>query len=157
MKQLWKNLNSVCSFKHNKRKSTVVSKLVNNGVEIHSEYEISKCFNNYFSTIGEKLHQTNQKNTTNVSSDTFDKPVLNSMYCLPVYDIELSRLIHSLQSSKSPGPDEIGVSLIKEVSSIIVQPLAFIFNLSITNGVFPEQLKIAQVIPAYKKGCVFGK
>ena len=71
------------------------------------------------------------------------------MYCLPVYDIELSRLIHSLiQSSKSPGPDEIGVSLIKEVSSIIVQPLAFIFNLSITNGVFPEQLKIAKVIPA---------
>ena len=65
---------------------------------------------------------------------------------------DLSRLIHSLQSSKSPGPDEIGVALIKEVSSIIVQPPAFIFNLSITNDVFPEQLKIAKVIPAYKKG-----
>ena len=35
----------------------------------------------------------------------------------------------------------------------MAEPLAEIFNKCLTAGVFPDDLKIAQVTPIYKKGC----
>src|SRR6267154_1309595 len=43
-------------------------------------------------------------------------------------------------------------SLIFEIEPYIISPLCHIFNQSLTNGVFPEALKTAKVIPIYKKG-----
>ena len=39
----------------------------------------------------------------------------------------------------------------KNVAHIVSRPLADIFNLSLSTGSVPEQLKIAKVIPIYKK------
>ena len=74
------------------------------------------------------------------------------MFCWPVDTVEISKLIRNLQHSKSPGYDNITASLIKEVSEGIIQPLVYIYNLSMETGIFPDNLKIAKVIPAYKKG-----
>ena len=48
------------------------------------------------------------------------------------------------------GHDEIRASTLKSVSPYIVEPLAYICNLSISQGVFPSKLKIANVLPLYK-------
>ena len=40
--------------------------------------------------------------------------------------------------------------LIKQVCSGIALPLSNIFNKSITSSIFPEQMKIAKIIPMYK-------
>ena len=42
--------------------------------------------------------------------------------------------------------------LIKNVIPYIVVPLKHIFNLSLMNGVFPDSMKIARVIPLFKSG-----
>ena len=73
------------------------------------------------------------------------------MFCWPVDTVENSKLIRNLQHSNSPGYDNITASLIKEVSEGIIQPLVYIYNLSMETGIFPDNLKIAKVIPAYKK------
>ena len=57
-----------------------------------------------------------------------------------------------LRKSKSPGPDNIGPGLIKEVIESIVDPLLYIFNLSMLDGIVPDKLKTAKVIPIFKKG-----
>ena len=44
------------------------------------------------------------------------------------------------------------MNLVKESIDIIVSPLTCIINLSITSGIVPKQLKIAQVIPLFKYG-----
>ena len=41
--------------------------------------------------------------------------------------------------------------VIKKVALEICKPLSMIFNCSFKTGVVPEQLKIAKVIPIYKK------
>ena len=41
--------------------------------------------------------------------------------------------------------------IIKKVANEIVKPLTMIFNLSISTGIVPEMLKIAKVVPIYKK------
>jgi len=58
-------------------------------------------------------------------------------------------IIIKLSNSKSAGFDNIGPKLIKDVSSIIHDPLVHIFNMSLQNGCVSDKLK---VIPVFKKG-----
>ena len=41
---------------------------------------------------------------------------------------------------------------IKSVKHLIAYPLVHIFNLSMSTGIFPDQLKLAKVVPVYKSG-----
>jgi len=71
--------------------------------------------------------------------------------CDTVDQNELLNLFATLNNKKSPGPDNIGPRLIKEVQHSILDPLLRIINLSFSSGVFPDRLKIVKVVPIYKK------
>jgi len=58
----------------------------------------------------------------------------------------------SFKSNKSPGADDISPKILKETRIDISRPLAHIFNLSFTSGTVPDSLKLAKVIPIFKKG-----
>ena len=49
--------------------------------------------------------------------------------------------------------DNINSEILKLVSHVIMGILVHIFNLSFTSGEYPNLLKVAKVIPLYKKGC----
>ena len=57
-----------------------------------------------------------------------------------------------MKNKQSAGHDDISNFIWKGVISSIADPLAHIFYASILSGVFPEQMKIAKVIPLFKKG-----
>ena len=40
----------------------------------------------------------------------------------------------------------------KDAADYIASPLSYIFNMSLSKGVFPDAIKIAKVTPVYKKG-----
>ena len=44
------------------------------------------------------------------------------------------------------------MSIIKKFINILAEPLSHIFNLSFTSGIFPDDMKIARVIPLFKAG-----
>jgi len=67
IKQLWKNLNTVCSFKQGKSRSNSISKLNVNGVTLHENKDICNGFNNYFSTVGQNLVDDLIKNNKNTN------------------------------------------------------------------------------------------
>ena len=46
--------------------------------------------------------------------------------------------------------DDINATLLKFVVSYIADPLCYVCNLSLCEGIFPKQLKIANVVPLYK-------
>ena len=52
----------------------------------------------------------------------------------------------------SPGIDDICAKPIRYISDIIVIPLSYICQLSLTQGCFPNELKVAKIIPLYKNG-----
>lgn len=81
-----------------------------------------------------------------------DKATKHSLFLDPVGPDELLNLIKELKDSKSPGPDNIGPSLVKMISQTILFPLIDIFNKSLCTGIVPCKLKVAKVIPIYKKG-----
>ena len=57
-----------------------------------------------------------------------------------------------MNASKASGPYSIPSRILRTIEDIIAEPLSDIINLSFEMGVFPERLKIAEVIPVYKKG-----
>ena len=58
-------------------------------------------------------------------------------------------LVCSLKNGAA-GHDEIKASILKSISFSIIDPVAYICNLSLNEGVFPSELKIANVLPLYK-------
>ena len=60
--------------------------------------------------------------------------------------------IFKLDPRKATGQDTINPLLVIHAAHIIACPLTHIINCSLNNGIFPSLLKIAKVIPIYKKG-----
>ena len=65
---------------------------------------------------------------------------------------ELKEASFSLKTNKSPEYDDINFNVVKKCFGEINEPLKHLFNLSLENGIFPENMKIAKVIPLFKNG-----
>ena len=61
-------------------------------------------------------------------------------------------IVHNLKINKAAGYDGLSNKLLKEVIDVIVSPITHVFNLSIVHGVVPLCMKIAKVVPIFKKG-----
>ena len=70
----------------------------------------------------------------------------------PVAADELKAIVHSFNSYKDSGVDNIPIRIIKLGIDIIVEPLTEINNLSLVSGFFPHTLKVAKVLPNFKTG-----
>ena len=67
-----------------------------------------------------------------------------------ITDREVYELLLKLDSNKGPGIDNLDVKSLKSVAHIISKHLTSLFNQSIENGIYPNNLKIAKCIPIYK-------
>ena len=72
------------------------------------------------------------------------------MFLLPTTQEEVCATIDSLPSKSSSGCDEVSNILLKQLKPSLTYPLTLIFNQSLDTGVFPQSMKIAEVIPLYK-------
>lgn len=79
-------------------------------------------------------------------------PNPNSLFFAPADEHEIIGIVNNLQNKKSSGRDSINISLIKNCITAICKPLVRIINASFSTGIVPTHLKIAKVIPVYKKG-----
>lgn len=123
-------------------------KLNINGESITDLITICNAFNNYFVEIGPKLAK-NIKCTENPLR--YVKHSLNSMYLPDVDENEIINIINSLKNS-SAGWDALPAFLAKRSVKYFIQPLTYLINQSIRLGIFPDELKIAKVIPLFKSG-----
>jgi hypothetical protein len=60
----------------------------------------------------------------------------------------MERVIKSLKNSLSAGFDEIHMSLVKGCLGYFIN----IYNVSFETGIFPDIMKLAKIIPLFKKG-----
>ena len=70
----------------------------------------------------------------------------------PINEDTTIKIIDRLQPKSSHGIDNMSTKLLKTVKSEICKPITLIINQSLVTGIFPNKLKIAKVIPLYKKG-----
>jgi Reverse transcriptase (RNA-dependent DNA polymerase) len=66
--------------------------------------------------------------------------------------IQVSEIIKLFQSKNSTDIDGLSVKLLKFVAIEISVPLAHVFNLSLSSGIFPSKLKQSRIVPIFKAG-----
>ena len=115
-----------------------------------SEPEIAKEFNNFFTNIGprlaEKIPQVNQsfKDYLIYNNNEMENNELT-------FD-EFEKAFKSLKRNKSSGIDDINCNIILDTFQELGLPLFKIFQASISEGIFPDKLKLAKVTPIFKTG-----
>ena len=133
----------------NKKSSTIDSLKVNDKV-INENKEKARAFNDYFASIGSKMAR--KFDTGNCYKSYLTEPNSNNLFLSPVTEQELLSEISKLPAKKSSGLDNISPKIVKATSDIIIEPLTHIYNCSFLNATVPDSLKIAKVIPIFKKG-----
>ena len=150
VKYTWNVINEVL----NKPKSKVQCEHIEvDGKMVENKQSIAEHFNEYFSSVG--LNVINNSPTSMKSFSDFLPPgnaQSTSMFFKPITGKEILDIVNNLQDNKSPGEDEIDAKVFKRSIYFILKPLCNIFNQSLQEGVFPERLKVAKVIPIHKKG-----
>ena len=108
--------------------------------------------NKHFVTIGKKL-SANVKSTTKQGFKKFlGKRQMSSIVLRPTDEHGLIEILAGLSNSKSPGYIDIPVTLIKDSKFVIGRDLSDLLNKCITNGTFPDILKVVKVVALYKEG-----
>ena len=74
------------------------------------------------------------------------------MFLTPCTEKEIKTVITKLPPKKSSGYDDISHVILKEIGDAISAPLTVIFNKSLETGVFPSDMKIADISPLFKNG-----
>ena len=60
--------------------------------------------------------------------------------------------INKLKSTSAPGPDKIPARFLKEYVDLISYPLSILFDSSMRSGIVPQDWRLANVTPIFKKG-----
>ena len=145
-KKLWSIIKHVIN--KNKRIKFQDKFKLNDGSYTTDMKIICEKFNDFFINVGPSLSK--KIPMQNCSPDQYIKmKAVYSLYREPVTESEMRGLINSLKSS-APGYDNIRSSILKLTLPVICTPLTYICNLSLQEGVFPDELKIANVIPLFK-------
>ena len=116
--------------------------------------EIAEEFNNYFSSVGKSVAASlKQSNDMNIDELLYLKnPCLNSIHLQPTTPHEIMQQINALKLNKARGHDDMDVHFLKVAAPILAHPLSIMLNHCLTLGVFPNKLKLAKVVPVFKKG-----
>lgn len=154
-KKIWSGINSILNKGFSNTNDTGISgKLTDKQNDPNNIQICANNFNDFFTSIGENLASKIGAPTNNFHSYLSDVNIQDTFILHPVSHEEVITIIYSLPCKKSSGYDEITNDVLKHICNYIVDPLTHILNLSFSEGVFPDELKIAKVIPIYKSGSV---
>ena len=157
-KVLWQEMKSLTG---NKPKKYPSSLHVDNDTICSDLSEIAEHLNLYFTQIAENIIKTkvNPNNYCEYEPPTPLKEFVNSKipkkggFIIPkVTDIQVGKLLKSLNLSKANGMDKISAKFVQMATPALVHPLCYIMNTSIETGTFPDLWKHAKVHPIFKSG-----
>ena len=132
---------------NNSNNKNDINELIIHDKKIDNPNDICDLFNNYFI----ELTQNSKNNNHDIRNIDIDNNI-NTLFLTPVNEVDVFKLISSLNNTNSTGYDEVTTKIIKLSSKIIAPPLSYLINLSFEQGVFPFKLKESIVKPLFKKG-----
>ena len=110
----------------------------------------SQKIKSFFVHVGESLASVIPQ-CTKVPSDYLKYDTVNKMYLDPVTENEIDKIFLNFRDS-SAGWDELKPTVDKSIRYCIKSRIRHICNLSFRTGIFPDELKIAIVVPIFKSG-----
>jgi len=141
----WKNLKGIC--KLNSKPDCAFGDNITYCGEIVSDSHLPEIINNFFVSIGRELPAldlTKLDELRNSMGTTVpDKYIVDTM--------DVYKALHKVSLNKSPGPDLIPNTIIKNLAFILCEPICALINSSIRQGTVPEYWKISRITPLPKQ------
>ena len=111
---------------------------------------IAELFNSYFaSTFTNHIHNHEMKNTDTAD---FNEPPPQILDEINFSELEVFAALRSLNPDKALGPGGIPGRILKETAQQIAPSLTLLFNKSLHSAVVPDEWKLANVVPVFKRG-----
>ena len=148
--QLWKTFGKILN--KDKTKNKNISSLIINDDKVTEPQIIADFFNIFFCEIGERLASNFSNQNNNDYKQYLHEPASQSIFLFNTNVTEIINTVRNLKNNNSTGHDGISLKFMKLTLPILAPALVKIFNLSLSSGVYPDKLKIAKVIPIFKKG-----
>ena len=148
-RKLWKVINNISH--RNNDKTSIIEEIKSDKFTLTKGNAISNCFAEYFSGVGRNCFSKIGK--PKKSTDWYLNQIPRnekSLFMTPITPMEVDRLIINLPNKTSSGYDDISNILLKELRHLIKHPLAELFNRSISEGIFPDAMKLSDTVPLYK-------
>lgn len=148
IKQTWKTLNTLLGKTNDK--GSIVDKLIINDRTVTEHKEIAQEFCSYFTNIGPQLAE--QITKPNKAKNSLQANWVKScLFLSPTDPMEIANILSNLKPKTSTGHDGLSTKLLKNLTNVIANPLTILINKSLVEGVVPDSIKIAKVLPIYKK------
>jgi hypothetical protein len=148
-KNTWNTINEVLHRTANKSHLPNYFKI--NDEFVTNPKQIADKFNDFFVNLGPNL----AKNIDVKDKPTFDSYLKNKpatkFHFNTITEAITQKIMSKMKPKSSSGIDNISLKLLKLSMPHIIQPLTALINQSLTSGIFPDDLKVAKVIPIYIK------
>ncbi len=149
VKGTWKTINGILN--KTKRKFIFSNFFKDGEIILYNKNVITNKFNEYFTNIGPNL--SNQiKTLRNKSFDQYlSQKYTDQFNCQNINEQDILLTVDKLAPKSSCGFDGISSKIIKMLKVSLAKPITLIINQMLNTGIFPDKLKIAKIIPIYKK------
>ena len=138
-RQFYSHLNN-----HTKSRAQVGPLQNDEGTQVADSQGMCNILNSFFSSVFTAEDTTNipvPQNMCNVDIKSF--VVTEEMF---------KKRLSKVKKNGAPGPDKVTQQVLAELQDVVALPLCIIFNKSLNTGEVPEDWKLANVTPVFKKG-----
>ena len=146
-KKTWEGINQILNKKNIKDQSNIVLTIDNKAVT--EPLKVSNYFNNFFTTIANKIQNSIPK-VEDFQSYVRKLKSPDSFFFSPVSKSEILRVIQSLDQKKGTGEYSIPRQIFECATDSLADILLKLINLTFETGIFPSALKIVKAIPIFK-------
>ena len=122
------------------------------GRRITNKKDIADKFNDFFVNVGPKFSEKIPQPSDLSYKDFLKKNITSRFSFNLVNSNDIYKTIQKLKTKTSCGYDELSTKILKHISVFLTPLITIITNQSLITGIFPEKLKLAKVLPLYKKG-----
>ena len=150
-KMQWKMVNTILN--RAKKAKIKVKKLNFQGNEITDSQQIANVFNDYFCNVAENLKRDN--GLVSSADDQVIRTEASDTRCqqsMKIEDSSPSEIIEIVKGLKNKSTSDMSVIPLKKVSNVLAPVISCLVSTSLHQGIFPQKLKIAKVIPLHKGG-----
>ncbi len=102
-----------------------------------------------------KYRRTNSNKLTSAHKFIFWLPkrkLCSKFIYVSHLEAEILHTTTNLKASTSEGYDNVSTKLLKQTVKGVATPLDHIVNLSLSHGIFPNDMKLAKIVPIFKNG-----
>ena len=155
--KLWQTVKSLGTSSRSKCNTKNIGLKIDNEM-CFDKVKVAEQFNNFFTTVASSLvnklpQATGTFGDAHVSSFYQGKCVTPNAFCLKEVNVDnINIILNSMSANKATVLDDLSPMFVRDGARVIAPMITHIVNMSIRQGIIPDDLKRARVIPIHKKG-----